>query len=70
MIRIVYKIDSEHVDSEVAWLRSMFIFPAIDKKYNWLLQRYEYMVGFITDKSMLMTIKLRHPNISCTEYRK
>lgn len=70
MYRIVYKINEENVESEVQWLRSMFVFPAVDKRYNWNYHRYDHIIGMIADDSVLMTLKLRQPNISYEVYRK
>ena len=70
MLRIVYKVKKQDVDSEVAWLKSMFIFPSVDKMYNWLKSDYEYYIGMIADESILVSLKLRHSEIQTSVYRK
>lgn len=70
MLRILYKVKKEDVDIEVSWLRSMFIFPSVDRFYDWNKHDYIYYIGMIADESVLIPLKLRHSEIQTTPYRK
>jgi len=70
MHKIVYIVSPEEKDSEVEWLRSQMIFPAVDNHYDWKHQKMMVKIGVIVGNEAALTIKLRCKKLYLqTEYR-
>lgn len=60
MHKIVYKIDSSEEDAELEWLYEQKIFPAVQKYYDWRLQKPMTLIGIIVGNEAALSVKLRH----------
>jgi len=61
MITLVYHVNPEDKEAELAWLRDQKIFPACEDYYDWIKQKVFVRFGVIVNKEQALSIKLRHP---------
>ena len=61
MIRIIYFIDAEDQKDEIEWLKSIRVYPAVEKSYDWDKHKYHVKIGMIVSPDVALLIKLRHP---------
>jgi hypothetical protein len=61
MIKIEYSIEPGQKKEELAWLKSIYVFPATENSYDWLKQKSYIRLGMIVAPDTALLIKLRHP---------
>lgn len=66
MIKLIYHVEPDQKDNELAWLKEMKIFPAVNA--TWVFGEDNsfkpvVMFGMIVTPDSAVSIKLRHPKI-------
>jgi len=61
MIKLIYFIDTESEKEEIEWLKSIRVYPVVEKSYDWEKHKYHLRVGMIVPPDTALLIKLRHP---------
>lgn len=70
MLKIVYQIESEQLNSELEWLRDQMIFPSTQKRYDFKTGKTYEMIGIIVSPEAALPIKLRHKLLLQETYHK
>lgn len=60
MITLIYHTTPEQKESELEWLRSQKIFPAVEDYFDWIKEKTFIRYGVIVSPEQALTIKLRH----------
>ena len=74
MLKIIYTVSAEDLDSELVWLKTQKVFPSTREtwKINAVNNQYVriFQIGAIVDESAALAIKLRRTLETCVPYRK
>lgn len=68
-IKLVYKVTPDKRISEIEWLRTQMIFPAVAEYYDYSVGTLWIRFGVIVSPAQALTVKLRHPLEFQTDYR-
>lgn len=60
MQTIVYSIEPDSREQEIAWLKEQKIFPSVTNMWDWSKSKPMLRVGVIVSNEAALAIKLRH----------